>query len=355
LDCDRVAELLPWMMNGTLKGSEQEMLREHLAVCQHCQQELAETRFAWTVQQQHLPVETLINLAYKRPVIATERSLFERHLAACADCAEQLEMVKESVALEAEDVETADTGREVMPVVAKRTGWWQRTQVWQYGALAASLLLIIASVGWLQSWQHSRALRAGVTDEEKALQERLTNLEKENERLRRAEAELNQRQNQSSSEITQLQAQIKEAQARVEQERSQTNRELAQVKGRANEGGRAPQVNILALDIYPLGFTQRAGNAAANEIKIPSNVKALTLILNSQASSDYQSYSIEMRNSQGRLVWSAQNLARNSTNDYTISIPADYLTEGSYTINIFGTAAGQRTKVESYQIKVRKS
>ena len=351
MDCERTAELLPWLMNETLESSEQRLVREHLARCQRCQRELAQTSFAWSVYRQHVPAQALVRLAYDRPDIAAERNLFERHVEACPDCAEQLELVRESRRLEAQ--EEKEEVAQIVPLATKRVAWWQRAHVWQYGALAASLLIVIAFGGWLLSRQQAGNLRAGPPDEEKVLRERMADLERENERLRQAEASLNQRQNQSDAEIAQLRAQIEEAQARIRQQKEQTGRELARAKG-GGAGAPAPQVNILALDIYPVGLTQRAERATSNEIAIPRNVKAVTLILNSQASPNYQSYQIEMVNIRKKVVWRAQDLMRNATNDYTISVPANYLAPGGYTINVFGKAAGQRTKVESYQIKVMK-
>ena len=351
MDCERVAELLPWLMNGTLESSEQRLVREHLMRCQGCQRELAQSSFAWSVYQQHVPTQALVNIAYDRPIIAAERNLFERHVEACPDCAEQLEMVRESRRLEAQ--EEKEEAAQVVPLASKRVAWWQRAHAWQYGALAASLLIVIAVGGWLLSWQQARSLRADSAEAEKVLRERLADLERENERLRQTEARLNQQQDQSNGEIAQLRAQIEEAQARIRHQKEQTDRELARAKGRGT-GAHAPQVNILALDIYPVGLTQRAERATSNEIAIPRNVKAVTLILNSQAPPNYRSHDIEIVNPRGKVVWSASGLVRNSTSDYTISVPADYFAPGSYTINVFGEAAGQRTKVESYQIKVVK-
>ena len=351
MDCELVVGVLPWALNGTLDDVERQHVREHLAHCRKCQRELAETSFAWTVHQQHIPAEVLVSIAFGRPVEAGEHSLFEKHLKACSDCAEQLEMARESRRLQPEG--EAEETAQVSPLAAKKEVRWRRTPVWRYGAIAASLFLVVAAGGWLRSWQQARELRAGVTDREKALRQRLADLEVENERLRQTETQLGQQQDRSNAEIIQLQAQIKETQARVQQQQNQVGRELARVR-RQGEGGGAPQVNILALDIYPVGLTQRAEGPTSNEIAIPRNVRAVTLILNSQDSSDHRSYSIEVVDSRGKTVWSARGLTRNSTSDYTISVPADYLAPGGYTINVFGQAAGRRTKVESYQIKVLK-
>lgn len=347
MDCERVAELLPWAKNGTLAGPEQGLVREHLGHCRKCQRELIETNFAWSVYQQHVPAEVLVDLAYDSAVVPAQRALFDRHLSACPDCAEQLELVRASRRLETEQQKEASL--QVLPLLPKRAVWWQRTPVWKYGAIAATLLLIIAAGGWWRTWQQSRNPAGGQSAQEQSLRERLAGLEAENLRLREAEAKLNQQQNQSSDELARLRAEIQEAQTRIGQQQEQLNRELAVVKGTGRERG-APQINVLALDIYPLGMTQRDGGQAGNEIVIPGNVTGVTLMLHSQAPTTSPSYNIEIVNSRGRVVWKARGLQRNATNDYTIGVPANYLQPGRYTINIYGKGE----KVEAYQVSVKR-
>lgn len=352
IECERVAQLLPWLKNRTLEGAEQRLVREHLAHCQECQRESAETTFAWAVYQHHVPAEDLVNLAYDRPLVAAEHDLFERHLSACTDCAEQLEMVRASRRLESEEEKAMKPGV-VVPLVSRAPGWWQRTPVWQYGAIAATLLFVIVAFGWFRSWQQRVPPEAAMTAQEKALRERLEALQVENDRLRQAETQLNQQQTKSSNEIAELRSQISEAQGRIRQQQEQTRNELAEVKRTGNERI-SPQINVLALDIYPVGMTQRDAGLVTNEIGITRNVRAVTLMLHSQASAEAPSYSIEIVNARGRAVWKAQGLMRNATNDYTISVAAESLTPGRYTINIYGKGAGGLSKIESYEINVKR-
>ncbi|HEY5838342.1 MAG TPA: zf-HC2 domain-containing protein [Pyrinomonadaceae bacterium] len=354
MDCGHVAELLPWLKNGSLAGPEQELVREHLAQCHACQQELSETSLAWSVYQQHLPTEALVNLAYDRSLVASQQTLYDRHLKACTDCAEQLDLVRASRRLEAAE-ESAEPGV-IIPLASRRAVRWQGASVWRYGAIAAALLFFIAAGGWLRSWQQLRNPQTLQSAHENALRERLAGLETENERLHQQETQLNQQQNQSNAEIAQLRSQIQEAQKRIEQQQDQIKGELAAVSGqRPGKDQGAPQINILTLDIFPVGMIQRDTNRVRNSIVIPGNAKALTLMLHSQAVSDSPSYYIEIVDAHGRVVWKSRGLVRQPTNDYTISIPADYLSPGSYTISIYGTAAGKRVKVEGYEVGVKRS
>src|SRR5438309_1920937 len=96
MNCDRVAELLPWHLNGTLEPAEQHQVQEHLAQCEKCQREFDETMVAWAVYQHHVPTEALISYAFEHPSLGQEQELVERHLQTCQACAEQLELVRES-------------------------------------------------------------------------------------------------------------------------------------------------------------------------------------------------------------------------------------------------------------------
>jgi len=353
MDCENVNELLPWLKNGSLTGPEQELVRDHLAQCHVCQQELRETSLAWSVYQQHLPTEALVNLAYDRPLLATQQTLFDGHLSTCADCAEQLDLVRASRRLEAAE-ESVEPGV-IIPMASRSAVRWQSASVWRYGAIAATLLFFVAAGGWLRSWQQLRNPQTVKSAQENALRERLAGLEAENQHLHQQEIQLNQQQNQSNAEIAQLRSQIQDAQRRIQQQQDQIKGELAAVSGQGPGKNQGPQINILALDIFPVGMVQRDTNQVGNSIVIPGNVTALTLMLHSQAASDSPTYYIEIVDARGRAVWKSRGLVRQSTNDYTISVPAGYLSPGSYTINIYGTAAGKRVKVESYEVAVKRS
>ena len=47
MNCDLAAELLPWLLNGTLEAGERRRLVEHLRGCSACRAALADTQVAW--------------------------------------------------------------------------------------------------------------------------------------------------------------------------------------------------------------------------------------------------------------------------------------------------------------------
>lgn len=322
MDCEHAAELLPWLLNGTLDATEQTQVREHLAQCGQCRWELGEAMWAGAVYQQHIPTETLIDYAFERPLAAVEWDRVERHFKLCQDCTEQLELVRESRRLDAEGAP------EVTAVVVERAPRWP-TFRWPYAALAATLVAFIAAGGWLWTWQQGRAGQARLTQQQRELRQQLASQEAENQKLRQREIELRQQQDQANRELARLQEQVKA---------------LA-----------SPRLNIPILDVYPMELARRAQRPLVNELEIPRDATVVTLILNSQSQAASRAYSLEILNAQNAVVWSSQGLVRHATSDYTISIPTEFLPPGRYTINVDAPVKGKRVRVESYQIVIRKT
>jgi hypothetical protein len=201
------------------------------------------------------------------------------------------------------------------PVLAEKTNWW-RARRWQYVALAASLIGIVAVAGRLWSWQQGRTLR----DEQRTVREQLANLKVENQQLR-------QRQDQASREIAQLSERVKEM--------------------------TSPQLNIPVLDVFSSLLTRDAAQPRVTDLRIPPDAKEVALILNPdpQNKTNYQKYSIELVDAQQRVIWSTQGLVRQPG---TIKLPTQLLPPGRVTINIYGISEGKSVKVESYQIRLNK-
>src|SRR5215207_5880271 len=103
LNCDHVAELLPWYLNGTLDEGEQGEVRVHLEGCTKCRQALEDTRLAWRIYDQHIPSESLVALAWGETPEGLDPDVLERHLETCPQCAAELEMVRTSRKLEEDD------------------------------------------------------------------------------------------------------------------------------------------------------------------------------------------------------------------------------------------------------------
>lgn len=337
MDCKRIVEILPWLLNGTLSAEEQQQARTHLAQCAECRRELQETAFAGAVHQRHISEQALVDYTFDRTALGPQRELIESHTARCAACAEQLALAEQSRRLlEAEESEVALQPPihliKDRPAKIDRAGTprWP-VRFWQTAAVAASLIGFVAVGGLWWSWQQTKSLRGALTEEQRARQEEVAKLEAENEELRQPQTPpgpAQPDQEQERQEIAQLQARIKELST--------------------------PQVNIPVLEVFPQELTERTERGRVNQLQIPRNARAVTLILNSQSASESKSYSLEIIDSGNSVVWSRQGVVRHSTGDYTVSVPTEFLPAGDHTFNVYGNVAGKRVKIESYRIHVRK-
>jgi hypothetical protein len=362
MNCQRTEELLPWLLNGTLPEAEKALAADHLQGCAACRAALADARFVGAAARQHVPAETLIAYAYERPLALSSRHELEIHLSDCEDCATELELIEASRVLETE--EDGQTGGNVVAftpapaVSAKPSAHTEPGKVipfaapsrmavwWRYAAIAACLLLTLAAGGWLRAWRQSSARQAEQTAQAQALQEKLNALEAENRRLQQQENELAQAQGRAQAEIEQLKAEIAATRARIAQQQAAPPTATPLV-ARAETPPATPG-SALALDVFPLGLTTRAGDAEANELRIPRHVQTVTLILNTQAATENVRYAVTLRDGGGRVIWRAANVRRSSAHDLTISLPARLLPPGRYAIRI--EAAGQ---AENYQLNVK--
>jgi predicted anti-sigma-YlaC factor YlaD len=65
MSCDPIREHLPWLLNGTLDPVERRQVLEHLASCAACRADLADSRLAWEIFDQHPASEEIVRLAWE--------------------------------------------------------------------------------------------------------------------------------------------------------------------------------------------------------------------------------------------------------------------------------------------------
>ena len=322
--CEHIAGLLPWLLNGTLDADERRQVRQHLAECGHCQREFDETALAFAVHGQHVSAEWLADYAFDRRANGVDIGLLEDHLAACEECSEQVALARESRRW----AETQDARPDAASSPVAEKNFWQSLRLWQAGALAACLIGAISIAGWFLTWRQSQNEQALLIAQHRDTDDRLNQLLAANEKLRQSIAPDDPQLEQSRREIARLESRVAELSS--------------------------PQINALTLDVYPQDFIRRSGQNAVNEIEIPRGVTTVSLILNSQSSAVASDLSLEIVNAGGATVWRAQNLQRHATNDYTINLPADFLPPGNYVFNVYGQDTGRRVKLDSYQIRIRR-
>ena len=163
-NCTEIAELLPVYLNRSLDQDTARRVEAHLAGCAACRQEERDARTARDLFAAHLPVELLLDYALAQPMTARRRAVVESHLAACRRCSEEVATVRRQPAATGQDASGAAVAG--APVPADRALGRPRPagQVglgrWRALAWAACLAAVIASGGWIWTWQQLVEARA---------------------------------------------------------------------------------------------------------------------------------------------------------------------------------------------------
>lgn len=170
--CAKLAELLPFYLNGSLEAAEARRVEDHLTSCAACRQEERDTRTAWALFEGHLPVELLLDHAMGQPMSSTRREVVESHLAVCERCAAEVTTVRqdahdsdhgvsETAVRERRRAADPPKGRiasfqdRVAPASSRRDSGSLRTLAW-----AASFIAVVASSGWVWTWLQLTDIRA---------------------------------------------------------------------------------------------------------------------------------------------------------------------------------------------------
>lgn len=133
------AELLPWLLNGSLEERERESLRHHLADCASCHRELADTVQAWQLVTEHVPSLALAEYALGLEPEEIDARRIERHLEVCPSCREELALV------------TSDRVADFEAARARRRSRSDRPASWRHLAVAAGLAAVLAAGAWIGS------------------------------------------------------------------------------------------------------------------------------------------------------------------------------------------------------------
>jgi putative zinc finger protein len=272
VDCAQVAELLPWLLNGTLEGPEADAVRGHLQGCAVCGREWNETLRAAAVCGAHLPTAVLVDLAWDRRPEGLAPEGVRAHLDACASCREELALVQESRRLEAEPLP-----------IASSPGVLYRRAVTYAGLAAGLVVAFLAGTRW----------PAGGPEEARtssqAARERLATTQAEVEDLRAANAALRER-------VLRLEA---------------------------------PEASLPVFEVFS---GKRRSGAAENELVLPAGTTRFALVLNVTAPPP-RPVTAELRDEHGAVRWTAPALQAGPLG-YTLGIPADLVPDGSASLTL---------------------
>ena len=322
MDCNRVTELLPWYLNASLDDEERSGIAEHLEQCEGCRHELEETRQAVEMFATHIPVNSLTAYVAGEGELGLPRDLVEQHLGSCPDCAAEVDLLRESRAATEDAPEVTEVP--VAPPAA----------TWRWAALAASIVALVAAAGWYTTWRafHSSEPPQIATPTPEPTPPV------------------------TDPRIEELEAQIRslEEQALQLTERGQVlEGELQTARNRQHELQRrivSPRANVAIVDLFPDDLVLRGGSPDES-VELEQEVGSAVLILNSQLGGEEPINRYRVKASTGKVHFSGEDLARNPTGDFTLSLPLTELARGDYVIELLSVDDDHPR--ESFPLRIR--
>lgn len=274
---------------------------------------------------QEIQANEIIEQYVRGKLTSAERRAFQEHLFECDECFQQAEF---SARFVAGVREASRTGLLTAPDQLERArtvgawsnqGWAFR---WAAPALAASLLIAIALIGW---WAFSLRRQNQQLARQTAEQNRAA------EQLKLSEAKIRELENRSlasQAEKESLQQEIQRLEEQVASAERRPGAELAQ--------GRQPDTNLPIINIYPVGDAQRSGGASGvNQLRLPPGTRRFVLLL-----SDFQSglsnYRLEIMNSSGQTVARRAELKPDRNGEIRVTLNRSLLSQDKYTLKLFG-------------------
>jgi hypothetical protein len=335
-NCDDVRGMLPWLLNGTLTDDERQQALRHLATCATCRRELADTRLAAEIFDQHPPAEAILALAWDETPRGIDPAFLEEHLAGCPRCAAELELARMSRRLEDDD--------KIVPLTRRATpatGW----RGWKSAALAAGLVGVVAFAGWFQTAGQVRTLEERLADRTVAPappvaggQAPSTSSE-DAARAQQLAAELEQRLKEVEQQAATLRAQEKDLRGRLDQ--------LAGT----SPAKPAPQINSWAGSLMPSADVARSNERREPE-EVPGRTYA-TLLLTPAHPETHREHVLEIVDATGKVVSTTSGLSRNDDGYFSLTLPPGTLPAGAYTLRVYGLTDGRREAAETYSIRVK--
>lgn len=336
MSCEHVAELLPWLLNGTLGEEERRTVEGHLEGCPRCRRELEDTAFAGRVFRQHLPTEVLVDYGFGRTSESLDVTVVEEHLAHCPKCAAELELVRESRRLEQEEDE-GPREASVLPFDSQtptRTRASPGSVWWRRAALAAGFAgLVVGSGWWWNALQHAA--------QRSAWEER--------------EAELGTRIEKRSGDLERQLAEAREERARLAEDLERKTREGDRLRERV-AALEAPRLNVWVTDVAPAETVLR-GEEEPAVLSVPAGAETLTLLLQPPASLPAPTpgaagYELELVDSAGERRWSEEGLRLQPEGDFTVSLRLDTLPP-RFTLRLLSSGDGESRELARYPIVLR--
>jgi hypothetical protein len=376
MSCDPIRELLPWFLNGTLSAPERQAVEEHLAACEACRGELAATRLAWRIFDQHVPPEALVRLAWEDASDggAADLAPARSHVALCPRCAADLELARMSRRLEEDEGLAVLSPRaprafepgagagaggagSLPPVAASGSSSPaalpaprpSRLRAWRGSAVAAGLAAVVAASGWLHSDEIARNYAARLAAAHRA--DRAAGVPSQAPSplpptgFSRQPSTGPGGQAVAPADLARLAAETRDLARQVAESR-QSNAALRQ----RIDGLLEPHANVPVVEIDSSAVVRRgaAGADAAGRQRVRAS-QPTHIELVSESCKSQSRHTVRIVPASGGAAWENDELiCANRT--YWLFLPADFLPPGTYTIEVL--PAGGEGEPEAFPLEV---
>jgi hypothetical protein len=264
---------------------------------------------------------------------AEERRAFQEHYLSCEDCFAQLQISAPFIAAVRREARLGVLSRPAStagPVTAWRFAWLKPA----FALTGLAAIALAALLGWLLFSQIPE-LRRELAAEKQAREQ----LEKERQES------LRQSQETLAGERRQLEL------ARGEQARLQNRiEELARNQSLPAGGQEAPaQANV------PIVILENTRDSRQpNEMMLPANASHLTLWIEVELNSGFDSFQLQVVDAGRRSIQSLRGLQTNSYGALAANISAKPLQTGKYLVRLQGIKGRQSVPVGEYDLSIRR-
>jgi hypothetical protein len=279
----------------------------------------------------------LIDEYVRKELSVSQRRRFEDRFLASADRRRRVEFARALTTVISE-APAAEIQRETRSAVSTLATWRESlasffggfTPAFRFSLVAVVLLLFVAGAWLVTQTLRQRAQLARLQSEEQLRQNERRNLEQQidNERKR-------------NQELT--------AQLESEKQQRRQSDELINRLQREVETPAPPQRNtILSLALLP-GISRSGG--VRPKLAVTESVQGVRLQIGIEPNEPYKTFQLELRNQDGREVWTRDNLAARTTRSgKTISVilPRSILTAGQYELTLKGVTERKTTEEVGY-------
>jgi hypothetical protein len=114
-----------------------------------------------------------------------------------------------------------------------------------------------------------------------------------------------------------------------------------------------PQLNVPIVDLDPGDAFRGVPESRRKTVEVPAGAGLVTLILNVVGDTPYSDYGLEIVDSAGRVVWSGKGLKKSALNTFTVAIPRQVVSSGSYRIKLYGLRGSGRVLIEDYALRFK--